>query len=340
MNAVAARDRPEDRPLPARPSRRRHHLPAADLRLRPGLAGRRQGGRPGRARRAPGRGRPLPDRPLRHLHGRVVRAGGVAPGGVPRPAPQLNSMSEELPGRRSISTSLKLGPFRPTLKLSIQVGIIQHRGRLVATDSDRRLPPRACRRPVAVDLFAVQAHLLAPLNDVSALLQVRKASSTPSSPLRSREVCSIAFSRTSQVVAGVRSSRPSSGGAEFERLRYPHRDHLREQPVGPRLAQVDERSAPRTSTRCSRTSHVWLRELPSPGAPIPSPPVAHRSKHIKNGSRKPRSAGHGRSAGGRGSRPLPPRGPPPSPGLGRKLARFDRVFAWVSSIQLRERLVC
>ena len=58
-------------------ARRADRLPAADLRLRPRLAGRRRSGRQGRARRAAGRGRSLPDRPLRHLHRRVVGACGA-----------------------------------------------------------------------------------------------------------------------------------------------------------------------------------------------------------------------------------------------------------------------
>ena len=105
-NAVAARDRPEDRALPARPARGEHRLPAARLHLRRRLAGERQSGRQGRARRPAGRGRALPDRPLRDLQRRVVRARGVAPGGVPGAPPQrtftvrLNVVAADRHGQR------------------------------------------------------------------------------------------------------------------------------------------------------------------------------------------------------------------------------------------------
>ena len=88
VNAVAARVGLQIAALPAGPQRGEDRLPAADLRVRERLAGVDEGDREGRGRRAAGRARPLPDRPLRDLHRRVVRARRVAPGGVPGAPPQ------------------------------------------------------------------------------------------------------------------------------------------------------------------------------------------------------------------------------------------------------------
>ena len=114
VNASAARVGPADPAYrPGRRAAKEIACPILVCVVRPRLAGGRQGGRAGRAGRAAGRGRALPDRALRDLHRRVVRARGVTPGRVPGRATSAHDATSSNPsGMPSATPSRSAGSAR------------------------------------------------------------------------------------------------------------------------------------------------------------------------------------------------------------------------------------
>ena len=131
VNAISARAGLQI--LRYRPGTRRQadRVPDPGLRLRPRLARGPRGVRSGRAGRAAGRGRALPDRALRDLHRRVVRARRVTPDRVPGAPPQ-----------------------RMTQRLRTRVGC-RARRRAVPLEARAARPARPARATSGASLFEV-----------------------------------------------------------------------------------------------------------------------------------------------------------------------------------------
>ena len=136
VNAVAARIGLKIGALPARPPRGEIACPLLICVCEDDSLVSVEGGREGRARRAAGRARPLPDRPLRDLQRRVVRAGGVAPGGVPGAPPQVR-LTMSMPRHEAVAERVDVGHAALG-----QDDAVRGRGR-----SGARRPRRGRRRP-------------------------------------------------------------------------------------------------------------------------------------------------------------------------------------------------